>query len=77
MHVHITHNGETIGTLGIHEDGSLWDDGSPAAHDAIHGIKHGFDPKRREHGPKILDAIVRHLDRATYVHAHKCDKTHT
>lgn len=69
-HVHITSNGEMVGTLFLDRHGHVADDGSPAAQNAIDHTNHGL---RREHGQAALDAIVRHFDRSTLVGAYHCD----
>jgi hypothetical protein len=68
--IHITENGEVIGTIGLNKNGQIVDDGSNAAKFAIHGINH---KKTEEDGQELLDAIVKHLDRSTLLNAVHCD----
>jgi hypothetical protein len=72
-HIHVTSNGNVIGTLTLGERGSVVDDGTPAAKNAIDHMNHG---RSREDGQVALDAIVAHLDRSTLVGAHHCDEDH-
>lgn len=69
-HIHITENGEVIGTVYLDKDGVVKGDGTPAAHNAIHNINHGLKP---EHGEKLLHAIIQKLDSATMVNARECN----
>lgn len=70
-HIHITSDGDVIGTVFLDHDGIVKDDGTPAAINAVHHMNHkGLKP---EHGEKLLQSILKKLDRATLIGGHECN----